>query len=250
MRFTLPKLFLIVAMLALACGGMMYSTSLWADSIFTLSLGMFVVALLRAIGLRGPDRVFAVVFGLVGLIYLLLITVQMFYGLRESLLTNYPLAWGAKITHLNSPQTYQPPFYAPSTIYSAPIPAPATSSGTISGDAVAPQPAMPSAESSDPMTTDGSGTISPPVTIPPPTLTPVPAAVATTYIPVVPQYTIKTLISYGLSFGNEGMPIAHFFLIGHCVWSWLFAVLAAWFAGRMYDRRMKTVAVTSQVTTS
>jgi hypothetical protein len=28
-----------------------------------------------------------------------------------------------------------------------------------------------------------------------------------------------------------------FFLVGHCVFSWLFAVLAAWFAGRMYDRR-------------
>jgi hypothetical protein len=28
-----------------------------------------------------------------------------------------------------------------------------------------------------------------------------------------------------------------FHIIGHCVFSWLFAVLAAWFAGRMYDRR-------------
>jgi hypothetical protein len=29
------------------------------------------------------------------------------------------------------------------------------------------------------------------------------------------------------------------FTICHCVFSWMFAVLAAWFAGRMYDRRVK-----------
>lgn len=33
-------------------------------------------------------------------------------------------------------------------------------------------------------------------------------------------------------------PLTQFFLIGHCVWSWLFALLAGWFAGSQYQRRI------------
>jgi hypothetical protein len=36
---------------------------------------------------------------------------------------------------------------------------------------------------------------------------------------------------------SAGTAIGRFFLIGHCVWSWLFALVAAWFAGRIYARR-------------
>jgi hypothetical protein len=32
-------------------------------------------------------------------------------------------------------------------------------------------------------------------------------------------------------------PVHAFFLIGHCVWSWLFALLAGWFAGNIYAKR-------------
>lgn len=216
MRFTLNKLFVAVALLALACSGMFYRTGLWADSIFTLTVVLLIGVLFWAMGRSGRQRAAGLAGGIVGLGYLFVLTSALFAVIRESLLTNYPLAWTARAMRVDGP-TYMTPSYGPAVYTAAPVIIPdADVSATPSGitPAAAPAPIY------DPSLV--------PTTMPPPTAVPV---------PYFPQYTIKMLITYGLSFGNEGMPISHFFLIGHCVWSWLIALLGAWLAGRMYDRR-------------
>jgi hypothetical protein len=230
MRFTLNKLFIAVALLAIACSGMFYRTSLWADSIFTLTVALLIGVLLWAMGQSGRQRAAGLGGGVVALGYLLLLTSTQFQGIRESLLTNYPIAWAARALPAEGPSA--PPYLEPITASPPP-------SFVCGGIVVAPDPAIdgseiaPSETSSEEASVEAATPIADPFlgaqTTPPPSV----AVLA----PNVPQYTIKTLINYGLSFGNEGMPISNFFLIGHCVWSWLLAVLGAWFAGRMYDRR-------------
>ena len=36
---------------------------------------------------------------------------------------------------------------------------------------------------------------------------------------------------------DTGGTLGAFFLVGHCVWSWLFGLLAGWFAGNIYAKR-------------
>jgi hypothetical protein len=55
---------------------------------------------------------------------------------------------------------------------------------------------------------------------------------------------ILELFSNAFTRRNTGQRHAAFAFvaIGHCVLSWLFAAIAGWFAGRMYDRRTRTIA--------
>jgi hypothetical protein len=234
MRFTLSKLFVAVALLALACSGMFYRTGLWADSIFTLTIVLLIGALFWSIGRTGRDRAAGLAGGIVGLGYLFLITSALFSEIRTSLLTNYPLAWAARAMRLDTvgiaPPYYATPAYSATTlvpISGTPVPAtdPAIAFGFDSEPAAKPSGSAPTVEP-DPV---AAPILGPPTVPPPATGVLIPA--------VSPQYAIRTLINYGLSFGNEEMTVSHFFLIGHCVWSWLLALLGAWLAGRMYDRR-------------
>jgi hypothetical protein len=262
-------MFLIVALLALACAGMMYRTPLWANIVFTLSVTLFVVALIRAIGMRARERVAAVVFGTLGIAYLLLMTSSFFEYCRSNMLTNYPLAWAAKGMRIEALPVMQSPIYYSTPIVSQAVP-------TISSPPVV-MPSIPSVmmpSESDDGTTETPQTAVPEATAQetaaPPTLAPLPADAetpASTPPPAVtvspfstmpytistyqsqPVYPISSIIQFGLTFGNASMPIAQFFLIGHCVWSWLLAVLGAWLAGRMYDRRVRIISTTTQPAT-
>jgi hypothetical protein len=185
MRFTLGKMFLAVAVLALACAGMMYRTRLWASGIFSLTLIFFVVALLQVIRLHGRERIVAVVLSATGLAYLIFATAAPFHGARELLVTNYPLAWAAKwlgVATIVNPG-------GPNTISYV------TSTGT--------------------------------------------TGVPTTSMIVVPQteWDTETTIAMGTSAEDGNDPLRHFFIIGHCLFACLFAVLGGWFGGRMVDRR-------------
>src|SRR5262245_23967898 len=98
MRFTLSKLFIAVAMLALACAGMIYRNRWWTDAIITLTVLLFAVMALRAIGLRGRDRVFAIAFSVVGTVYLVLTMTDLCQIIGGSLPSNHVLAAAWKLT--------------------------------------------------------------------------------------------------------------------------------------------------------
>jgi hypothetical protein len=161
MRFTLKYLFVAVAMLALACAGMTYRTRGWTNTVITVTLGMYAVALIAALGSSGRQRVSAFAFAFTGAGYVLFMAFDGLAAIRDSLLTNYVLgaAWTAFV-----PPDGQPP-----------------------------------------------------------------------------QSEINDIVYwvYHERTGFLGYTPWLFFAIGHCVWSWIFAVLAGWFAGRMYDRRGK-----------
>jgi hypothetical protein len=187
MRFTLGKLFLTVAMLALACAGIMYRNGWWSNCIFTLTLGIYVASLIRAVGLQSRQRVCALIFAVVGLGYVLFATMSCFGGAKESLLTNYPVAYVAKVVGTFPSNTHSPvTTVVPVTGYSS---------------------------------TGGTQTQ---------------YVTETRYVAGAPP--INDVIQ-AQSTAMTGSPLRSVFVIGHCVFSWLFAVLAAWFAGRMYDRR-------------
>jgi hypothetical protein len=55
------------------------------------------------------------------------------------------------------------------------------------------------------------------------------------FAPEYPWHHLDWLFADGM----QGEPRRHFVLIGHCVWSWLFAMLASWFAVWTYAKREK-----------
>src|SRR5262245_49016166 len=195
MRFTLAKLFLAVALIALACAGMVSPTSSWTAAILSMSVLLYVVVAIRAIGLDRRPQIASLIFTLVGGGYLLLATCSIFPLFSRSLLTNYPLALIARAREVRGvPYAYTPA--APTSAYST---VPATS----------PYPAVPTSS---------------------------PYLVAGTPVNASPA-PVDSVISQAALNVNSTTDLTNFFLIGHCVWSWLFALLAGWFAGWIYAKR-------------
>jgi hypothetical protein len=159
MRFTLGKLFIAVALLALAFAGMMYRTSLWSSGIWTLTWALFLLATVQAVGAVGKTRVTAIAFVIGGTAYLVFYKWWVFSS--SVLLTNLFLAWIARF-------------------------------------------ALRDLRDADEASIIGLGLDS--------------------------------------SYGNEELSV--FFTIGHCIFAWLIAFLAAWFAGRIYDRRDRPTKAT------
>jgi hypothetical protein len=152
MRFNLRFLFLAIALLALACAGLMYHTSAWASSIWMVTWTFIVFAVVKAVSTSGRSRVRCISFAFAGVAYLAVCKTTSFA--EEGFPTNQLIASIAKITvrktdNLDSTQ----------------------------------------------------------------------------------------IAAYGLNPAYGNLLFARFFNIGHCLFSWIFALLAAWFAGRMYDRR-------------
>jgi hypothetical protein len=226
MRFTLPKLFLAVALAALACAGMFSPTHWWASSIISLTVALFLLTAIRAIGLRGRERVFAITFAIVGGGYLLAATCFQSRIIARFLVTNYPLALFA-LAQESVPIATVPTYYPGPTRY-----APAVSSG----GSVSIAPISPGAPTfvapptySAPVPPSSTSTVTPPST----------AILPSPPVPALSRQSIPldTVILMGLSYDDEQLPLVRMFLIGHCVWSWLIALLAGWFAGRVYARR-------------
>lgn len=145
MRFTLGKMFLAVAMLALAFAGIKYDDYLWTCLVYSVTMVLFVWVAMSAMKGAGSKRVALIWFVVVGTVYLLLTTCDSVAESSRYFVTNYLLAAVARFQH---------------AIYT--------------------------------------------------------------------DYPLGAIAK---------SPPKNLFIIGHCVFSWIFAVLAAWFAGRMYDRR-------------
>jgi hypothetical protein len=62
-------------------------------------------------------------------------------------------------------------------------------------------------------------------------------ATTLTLTPAPVEWDTASLIDLGTSPQETNDPVRHFFVIGHCLFACLFAVLGGWFAERMYDRR-------------
>jgi hypothetical protein len=172
MRFTLGKMFLTVAMLALACAGMKYRNEWWTVGIAGLTLLVFATAVLKALAAAGRQRAMLLGFCIVGFGYAL-IAVNSSGSLSEWLPTRIPLAAAA---------------------YGLQIPI------EIPGGSAPFRLARPAA--------------------------------------------FDFYLRSGVPGDSYGYDLKIFLFIGHCVFSWLFAVLAAWFAGRMYDRRERATEAT------
>src|SRR5688572_9242268 len=93
MRFTLRYLFLAVAMLALACAGMIQVSPWWTSAITTLTVLIYAVILVAAVGSSGRCRVTAIAFSLIGAGYLLLISLDPLSSIRDPMLTNHALGY-------------------------------------------------------------------------------------------------------------------------------------------------------------
>jgi hypothetical protein len=162
MRFTLGKMFLAVAMLALAIAGMKYGTYWWAGGISTLTLLLFGAAAVRAISERGRSRAMWASAALIGIAYLLVVSSRALHC--ESLFPSLVMAWFARTYELD-------------------------------------------------------------------------------YNPTAEPLSIQAYAFGGLGIQDADFShLRNFFTIGHCVFAWLFALLAAWFARRIYDRRTVTEA--------
>jgi hypothetical protein len=152
MRFRLTTLLVAVAMIAITCAAVLYRNRWWMDGIVTITILLYVVVGLRAIGLRGSSRVVAITFAITGPGYLFLATLAMLTAFPDVLVTNVLLAIASK------------------------------NIGAELG-----------------------------------------------------SYSLESILK---SLGNKSLRQDYLsvFIIGHCVFSWLFAVLAAWFAGRIYNQ--------------
>lgn len=106
MRFTLPKLFLVVTLAALACAGLTLRTRFWAELIFSGTMLLFLVTGLLSFGRSGRARVSSLAFASIGAGYLLLVSCNVFSPIRDLLLTNRALILAGRTLHVPA---YEPP---------------------------------------------------------------------------------------------------------------------------------------------
>jgi hypothetical protein len=188
MRFSLQKLLVVVALIALGCAGLMYRTAEWVSIVVSVTIALYAIAILRAVGQRAGPRAFSLGFAIAGIAYLLLANCSFFGSLREALVTNYPLAMAARSVGMRDP-AFRLDFRG-DDLFGSPYLSSNVPSLVIQG-------------------------------------IPGPEVVA----------CLDDVIS--LAMANNTTPVSRFFLIGHCLWSWLFAWLAGWIAERRYVRRQE-----------
>jgi hypothetical protein len=108
MRFSLRKLLVVVALIALGCAGLMYRTAGWGSILVSFTIALYAIMILRAVGQRAGPHAFSLGFAVAGVAYLLLASCSFFGGLRESLVTNYPLALAAQSIAANNSEFLTP----------------------------------------------------------------------------------------------------------------------------------------------
>src|SRR5262245_19000515 len=92
MRFSLGKLLLVIALVALACAGFVSPTAGAASLTFTVTVAGFAFSMLRALALDGRRRIFAVTFAVAGSIYFVGVMGLPFRTFGKAIATNYPIA--------------------------------------------------------------------------------------------------------------------------------------------------------------
>jgi hypothetical protein len=155
MRFTLGKMFLAIAMLALAFAGILYHDHFWACVIFSATLILFTWGGMVVVSTSSANQAAVTWFVIVGVSYLLLKTCPLIGDYGQYAVTNYALAGLTRVMRQGYVESY-------------------------------------------------------------------------------PLASIVKVNYRTVDFNETAKPL---FTIGHCVFSWIFAVVAAWFAGRMYERR-------------
>ncbi len=200
MRFTLPKLFLVVTLAALACAGLTLRTRFWAELILSLSVLLFLVTGLLAVGRSGRARVSSLAFALVGGGYLLVVSCNTFIPIRDLLLTNRALVLAGRTLHVSADEPLV--------------------GGGFGGGGGGFQVADSASGSTANKGFGGTASI----------------------VPVIQGYDYEYAwdnysFAFGMPIANPKIPAAAFLIIGHCVWSWLLALLAGWFCGAMWSRR-------------
>jgi hypothetical protein len=210
MRFTLPKLFLVVTLAALACAGLTLRTRLWAESIFTGTVVLFLVTGLLAVGRSGRVRVSSLAFAFFGGGYLLLVMCSEFSPVRDLLLTNRALVFVGEAMQIS---TQAPPVTV------------ALSSYTVT----APNGTQIVTQATSPMSGTGVGSG---------TLTLSNSWTGSSFS--VDDWNVA--FGFGIQLPNPLIPAGAFLIIGHCVWSWLAGLLAGWFCGAMWWRSVKSTA--------
>jgi hypothetical protein len=97
MQFTLSKMLIAIAMVALACAGLTLRTPLWTESIFSVTVLLYIVTGLAAVGRSGRARISSLAFAFFGGGYLLVVSCNAFSPLRDLLLTNRAIVQAAKL---------------------------------------------------------------------------------------------------------------------------------------------------------
>jgi len=249
MRFTLCKLFLAVTLLGLACAGMTLRTNWWAISIVSLSIVLYIALAITTIGLRGQARAFRLSAAIAGSGYLLLILSPVFAPLRALLVTDKILVILASTIHA-PPQSMALPAYGVPSTYYVPTVSPNLTPATDAPADAAPAPVPDATEPTPTPAPDNSATpadsiqgsnstittAQPTLSAPPPFYPP--PVNATWTIGNNIAWTDPSLAQWGVVSGIDytSRTIA-FLIIGHCVWSWLIALLAGSFAAIIYARR-------------
>jgi hypothetical protein len=67
------------------------------------------------------------------------------------------------------------------------------------------------------------------------------AAIARVFLSDLKNLELEAIMNLGIDSDYSSLDVKAFFTIGHCIFAWIVALLAAWFAGRMYDRREQKV---------
>ena len=182
----------VVALIALGCAGLMYRNAGWVSILVSVTIALYAIMILRAVGQRAGPRAFSLGFAAAGLAYLVLASCSFFGSLRESLVTNYPLALAARSIGMRDPD------FELDSSEDNPFEDRSPGLTTFSGNKYVIQ-GLPY-----------------PISVP----------------------SLDGVISLAMS-DNAAPPLTRFFLIGHCLWSWLFAWLAGWIAERRYVRRQE-----------
>jgi hypothetical protein len=79
-RFSLAGLMGIVAVIALGCVGLLSASTFWTSAAATITLALFLGAVLGVILLRGAEQSFLLGFALFGIVYLVLVDWDWFGG--------------------------------------------------------------------------------------------------------------------------------------------------------------------------
>jgi hypothetical protein len=205
MRFTLPKLFLVVTLAALACAGLTLRTRFWAEFIFSLGALLFALTALLAVGRSGRARVSSLAFALVGGGYLLLVSCNAFSPIRDLLLTNRALVLAGRALHVSAID------------YAGVL---AGSGHGWSGGAFQVEDSSGGSSSNQGLAAFEGGSANAP--------------------PFDPEEIgWKNGFFFGAPIADPQIPASAFLIIGHCVWSWLLALFAGWFCGAMWGKNQR-----------